>query len=145
MEHINVLFLLTPKASCTYIFEDFTIRQALERMEPSRFASIPILRRTGEYVGTITEGDLLWAIKNNYTMNMKDAESRPVMEVARRKDYRPVTVSTGPRELLEMAVDQNFVPMVDDRDSFIGIVTRQKIMQYCLDRYFAALVGTQEK
>lgn len=132
---MNVLFFLLPKGNCTYIYDDFTIRQALERMEQTRFGSIPILKRTGEYVGTITEGDLLWAIKNNYMMNMKDAESRPVMEVARRKDYTPVTVSTNPRELLSMAVDQNFVPMVDDKDSFIGIVTRQKIMQYCLDQY----------
>lgn len=132
---MNVLFFLLPKANCTYIYDDFTIRQALERMEQNRFGSIPILKRSGEYVGTITEGDLLWAIKNNYMMNMKDAESRPVMEVARRKDYTPVTVTTNPRELLSMAVDQNFVPMVDDKDSFIGIVTRQKIMQYCLDQY----------
>ena len=134
---MNVLFFLTPKASCTYIYEVFTIRQALERMEPSRFATIPILKRTGEYVGTIAEGDLLWAIKNNYMMNMKDAEGRPVMEVARRKDYQPVTVSTNPQELLAMAVSQNFVPMVDDRNSFIGIVTRQKIMEYCLEQYFS--------
>lgn len=132
---MNVLFFLLPKANCTYIYDDFTIRQALERMETNRFASIPILKRSGEYVGTITEGDLLWAIKNNYMMNMKDAESRPVMEVARRKDYLPVPVTTNARELLSMAVDQNFVPMVDDKDSFIGIVTRQKIMQYCLDQY----------
>ena len=134
---MNVLFFLTPKASCTYIYEDFTIRQALERMEPSRFASIPILKRNGEYVGTIAEGDLLWAIKNNYMMNMKDAEGRPVMEVARRKDYQPVTVSTNPQELLSMAVSQNFVPRVDDRSSFIGIVTRQKIMEYCMEQYFS--------
>lgn len=87
-------------------------------------------------MGTITEGDLLWAIKNSYMMNMKDAEGRPVMEVARRKDYLPVTVTTNPRELISMAVDQNFVPMVDDKDSFIGIVTRQRIMQYCLEQYF---------
>ncbi len=136
MDHINVLFLLTPKASCTFIYEDYTIRQALERMEPSRFSSIPVLRRSGEYVGTITEGDLLWAIKNNYMMNMRDAESHPVTEVARRKDYLPVTVTTGPEELLRMAVDQNFVPMVDDKDSFIGIVTRQKLMRYVIEKYF---------
>lgn len=133
---MNVLFFLRHKANCTYIYDDYTIRQALEKMEPSRFATIPILKRSGEYLGTISEGDLLWAIKNNYMMNMRDAESRPVMEVARRKDYKPVTVTTTTRELLAMAVDQNFVPMVDDRNTFIGIVTRQKIMQFCLEEYF---------
>ena len=132
---MNILFFLTPKANCTYIYEDYTIRQALERMEPSRFASIPILKRNGEYVGTITEGDLLWAIKNNYMMNMRDAENHPVMEVARRKDYQTVTVTTDERELLRMAVEQNFVPMVDDKDSFIGIVTRQRLMRYVAQNF----------
>ena len=149
---MNILFFLTHKANCTYIYDDFTIRQALERMEHGgRFATIPILKRTGEYVGTISEGDLLWAIKNNYMMNMKDAEGRPVMEVARKKDYLPVTVTTSPKELIAMAVEQNFaamnqnfVPVVDDREAFIGIVTRQKIMEYCMEQYFqdyAAALG----
>lgn len=132
---MNIVFFLTPKANCVFLYDDFTIRQALEHMEQRRFASIPILKRTGEYVGTITEGDLLWAIKNQYMMNMKDAEKRPVLSVPRRKDYRPVHINTTPEELLTMAVDQNFVPMIDDRNTFIGLVTRQKIMQYCLDAY----------
>lgn len=136
---MNVLFFLTHKTNCTYIYDDFTIRQALERMEQSRFATIPILKRSGEYVGTISEGDLLWAIKNHYMMNMRDAEGRPVMEVPRRKDYQAVAVNTSTRELLAMAVDQNFVPLVDDRETFIGIVTRQKIMQYCLEAYMEKL------
>ncbi len=132
---MNLLFLLTPKANLTYIYEDFTIRQALERMEAGRYASIPILKRSGEYVGTITEGDLLWAVKNHYMMNIRDAENHPVMEVPRRKDYKPVTVTAAPRELLEMAVDQNFVPVVDDKESFIGIVTRQRIMRYGVEQF----------
>jgi predicted transcriptional regulator len=133
---MNVLFFLTPKANCTYIYDDFTIRQSLERIEQNRFATIPILKRDGTYVGTISEGDLLWAIKNHYMMNMRDAEGHPVMEVARRKDYLPVKVNTSTQELLGMAAEQNFVPLVDDRNAFIGIVTRQKLMRYCLEEYF---------
>ena len=132
---MNLLFLLTPKANLTYIYEDFTIRQALERMETGRYASIPILKRSGEYIGTITEGDLLWAVKNHYMMNIRDAEGHPVMEVPRRKDYKPVPVTATTRELLDMAVDQNFVPVVDDKGSFIGIVTRQRIMRYGVEQF----------
>ena len=136
---MNVLFLLTPKANCTYIYEDYTIRQTLERLESGRYASIPILKRTGEYVGTLTEGDLLWAVKNNYMMSMKDAEVRPVLEVPRRKDYQTVPVTTDISTLLDMAVDQNFVPIVDDKDSFIGIVTRQRIMRYGRENFLKEL------
>lgn len=43
---MNVLFFLTPKANCTYLYDDYTIRQALERMEkagmhPFRFSDVP--------------------------------------------------------------------------------------------------------
>ena len=133
---MNVVQLLTPKSAVAYLNEKMTLRQALEKMENHRYTCVPVLNAEGGYAGTITEGDLLWAIKNNYMMNMKDAEGRPVMEVARRKDYLPVTVTTSPEELVAMAVEQNFVPVVDDREAFIGIVTRQKIMEYCMEKYF---------
>ena len=58
----NILFFLTPKAMCVYLHDDFTIRQALEKMEASAYAALPILNRRGEYRGTLTEGDLLWAL-----------------------------------------------------------------------------------
>ena len=132
---MNVLFFLTHKANCNYIFDDFTIRQALEKMEQCRYSSIPMLNRAGEYVGSISEGDLLWAIKNKYMMNMRDAEESPILEVPRRKDYSPASVTATPRELLNLAKEQNFVPIVDDKDSFIGIVTRQKVMEFCMVHY----------
>ena len=50
------------------------------------------------------------------------------MEIAHRKDYVPVSVSTDMNDLLQKALDQNFVPVVDDRNTFIGIVTRKSIL-----------------
>ena len=72
----NVLFFLTPKAMCKVIYDDYTVRQALEKMEASGYAAIPILSRKGEYRGTLTEGDLLWALKNMCSMDMRQAESK---------------------------------------------------------------------
>ena len=138
--YMNVLFFLTHKSNCTYIYDDFTIRQALERMEQSRFATIPILKRTGEYIGTISEGDLLWAIKNLSITNVHDMESHGIMEIAHRRDNAPVTVDTRVEDLMSKAIEQNFVPVVDDRNTFIGIITRRAIMQYCMDRYIATTV-----
>ena len=60
----NILFFLMPKAMCAYLYDDYTIRQALEKMEAAGYAAIPILNRRGEYRGPLTEGDLLWALKN---------------------------------------------------------------------------------
>lgn len=129
---MNILFFLTPKAVCAHLREEDTIRQALERMESAGYAALPILTRDGRYCGTLTEGDLLWAIKNLCIRDMRDMESHGIMEIARRRDNTPVRVDTKIEDILSMALEQNFVPVIDDRNSFIGIITRKAIMQYCM-------------
>ena len=132
----NILFFLTPKAMCAYLYDDYTLRQALEKMETAGFATLPILNRRGEYRGTLTEGDLLWALKNMCYMDIRQAEARRIMEITRRKDNIPVRVNTGMHELVSRASSQNFVPVVDDKDAFIGIVTRSNIMKYCFQQLY---------
>ena len=132
----NILFFLTPKAMCAFVYDDFTIRQALEKMEAAGYAALPILNKRGEYRGTLTEGDLLWALKNMCYMDMRQAEARRIVEIARRKDYIPVRVTTDMHDLVERASSQNFVPVVDDKDTFIGIVTRGNIIKYCHQQLF---------
>ncbi len=132
----NILFFLTPKAMCSYLYDDYTMRQALEKMEATGFAALPILNRRGEYRGTLTEGDLLWGIKNMCYMDMRQAEARRIMEISRRKDNVPVRVTTSMHDLVERASHQNFVPVVDDKNAFIGIITRRAIIQYCQEALF---------
>ena len=132
----NILFFLTPKAMCAFVYDDYTIRQALEKMEASGYAALPILNKHGEYRGTLTEGDLLWALKNMCYMDMRQAEARRIMEISRRRDNVPVRVTTSMYDLVDRATTQNFVPVVDDKDAFIGIVTRRSIIQYCQKKLF---------
>ena len=132
----NILFFLTPKAMCVYLYDDFTIRQAMERMEGTGYSALPILNKRGEYRGTLTEGDLLWAMKNLCYMDMRQAEARRIMEISRRKDNAPVRVTTSMQDLVEQASAQNFVPVVDDKDTFIGLVTRRAVMQFCQQKLF---------
>ena len=132
----NILFFLIPKALCAYLYDDYTIRQALEKMEASGFAALPILNRNGEYRGTLTEGDLLWGLKNTCYMDIRQAEARRIMEISRRRDNTPVRVTTSMQELVERASSQNFIPVVDDSGAFIGIVTRRAIIKYCTEKIF---------
>lgn len=133
----NILFFLTPKAMCSFVYDDYTIRQALEKMESSGYAALPILNRRGEYRGTLTEGDLLWALKNMCYMDMRQAEARRIMEITRRRDNIPVRVTTSMYDLIQRASSQNFVPVVDDYDTFIGIVRRGAIIKYCSENLFS--------
>ena len=127
----NILFFLTPKAMCAYLYDDYTVRQALEKMEAAGYSALPIVNRRGEYRGTLTEGDLLWAVKNVCYMDMRQAESHRIMEIYRRRDNVPVRVTTSMHDLVDRASSQNFVPVVDDKDTFIGIITRRAIIIYC--------------
>ena len=132
----NILFFLTPKAMCAYVYDVYSLRGALERMEASGSAALPILNRNGEYSGTLTEGDLLWGLKNMCGMDMRQAESRKIMEISRRRDNVPVRVTASMHDLVERASSQNFVPVVDDKGAFIGIITRSAIIQYCMRTLF---------
>lgn len=132
----NILFFLTPKAMCAYLYDDYTIRQALEKMEFAGYAGLPILNKRGEYRGTLTEGDILWAMKNMCYMDMRQAEAHRILEISRRKDNIPVRVTTSMHDLVDRAMTQNFVPVVDDKDAFIGIVTRRAIIRYCQQQLF---------
>ena len=132
----NILFFLKPKAMCAFLYDDYTMRQAMEKMEAAGYAALPILNRRGEYRGTLTEGDLLWGIKNMCYMDMRQAEAHRIMEISRRKDYIPVRITTSKQDLVQRASSQNFVPVVDDKDAFIGIVTRSSIIKYCRQQLF---------
>ena len=112
---MNILFFLTPKQDVHYIYEDFTLRQTLEKMRQRRYAAVPILKRSGEYVGTLTEGDLLWEITDKYGLDMRAAEQTLVREVSRYTVNKPVNVETDMDDLISKALNQNFVPVEDDR------------------------------
>ena len=134
---MNILFLLTPKAACAYLRAEDTLRQALERMESAGYAALPILAKDGGYCGTLTEGDLLWAVKNLCIRDMRDLENHGIMEISHRRNNQPGSVDAKVEDVLTKAVDQNFVPVVDDRNTFIGIITRRSAMQYCLNQVLA--------
>ena len=128
---MNVLFFLTPKEEVAYIYDTDSLRQALEKMEHHSFAAVPIISRAdGHYVGTLTEGDLLWSIKDRGNLSLKLSEDISIMEVRRKWDNEPVDVDVNMEDLLNKAMNQNFVPVIDDRKRFIGIITRKDLIQY---------------
>ena len=40
---MNILFFLSPKQDLMYVYDDFTLRQTLEKWENNRYASFPAL------------------------------------------------------------------------------------------------------
>ena len=125
---MNLLYLLRPKDETVYITSAETVRQGLEKMRSHGYTAIPVLNSAGEYVGTVSEGDFLWAMCDHGSA--RELEKLPVSEILREKRDKAVRVSAGMDELLLMIMEQNFVPVTDDRGKFIGIVTRRDIIKY---------------
>lgn len=131
---MNILFFLKPKSELAFIYDYHTLRQAMEIMEYHKYSSVPIINKDGKYVGTITEGDLLWGLKKINILKLKDAENIAITKIERRLDYRPVRADSDMEDLIGRAMEQNFVPVVDDQGNFIGIITRKDIIGYCYDK-----------
>lgn len=134
---MNIAFFLTPKSDV--IWEDFnsTMRQAMERMEYHSYTAIPLLDSKGRYVGTLTEGDLLWMLKNNPDLTFNNLNKIKISEIKRNMNNKPVTINSDIESLISLAVNQNFVPVVDDHGVFIGIIKRSDIINYCYQKFIS--------
>ena len=130
---MNIAYLLTPKHRVAYLYDDSTMRQGLEKLRHHGRSAVPVINRKGQYVGTVSEGDFLWRLLPDESTpcpcSVKELERLHVRDILRENPSVRITASVD--ELLDTIVRQNFVPVVDDLNSFIGIVTRQDIIR-CL-------------
>lgn len=133
---MNLLFLLTSKKDVVHIKETASLRQAIELMKHYRYSAIPVIDERGHYVGTLREGNLLWYIMEEKYSSYKELEKISVQTILQKDLNYPCSIMTSMEDLLLQAMDQSFVPIVDDRKLFIGIVTRKKILQYYYDRIY---------
>lgn len=131
---MNILYFLTPKNQVANIYDDSNLRQLMEKLDYHQYTAIPIINHNGEYVGTVAEGDILRVIKNDYDMNLKAAQNVAVRDIPRRTDVKPVNANASMSDIVEMATLQNFVPVTDDNNVFIGIVTRKDVIKYFRDK-----------
>lgn len=127
---MNIAFFLLPKQEVVHVPYSATMRQTLERMEHHRYTAVPILDQEGAYVGTVTEGDLLWHMKNN-DLSFEQAHKVRLADVPLRVSNHPVHVNADIRDLISLVKVQNFVPVIDDLNRFIGIVRRSDVIDYC--------------
>lgn len=133
---MNILFFLKPKCEVAHLHDDCTVRQAIEKMRSSGYTALPLIDREGRYIATVTEGDFLWfSLSYNSDNILKIAEQTPLTAINPRTQNKAVSVNAKLEDLLLMMMNQNFVPVTDDRDIFIGIITRSDVLQYFYDNH----------
>jgi CBS domain-containing protein len=133
---MNIAFFLYPKQDVVYLTMNATLRQTLEKMEYHRYTAVPILSDDGKYVATVTEGDLLWFLKSRPDITFETSHRHSLSEVPLRMTNKPVRIDANMEDLLELIKNQNFVPVIDDMEKFIGIVRRSDVIEYCARRVF---------
>ena len=130
---MNAAFFLTPKHDVAFLFNDCTLRQGLEKMRSSGYTAIPVIKRDGTYVGIVREGDFLWHIiekSDDGAIRLRDLENVRLPQILQAEKFPAARITSPMEELVEYALLQNFVPIVDDENKFIGLVTRHRIMKY---------------
>ncbi|WP_100488416.1 CBS domain-containing protein [Sporolactobacillus pectinivorans] len=130
---MNAAFLITPKSEVKFVYDYWTMRQAMEKMEHYRYSSIPVLNKKGIYVGTLTEGDLLWELRDNEGLDFQGTREVLLKEVPRYRDIKAISIDVEVDDIIETSLRQNFVPIVDDLGVFIGIIRRREIISYLLE------------
>ena len=137
---MNIFKLLKPKSTVFYLNKSEPLRLASERLRQSGFTAVPVIDDSGEYIGTVSEGDFLWSIvklrkgeSGPTEIDIRELEDISIMDIL-RKDRNPSVPVTAPmEELLTRAMNQNFIPVTDDLGVLIGIVTRKTIIKYCTE------------
>ncbi|MGI6181376.1 MAG: CBS domain-containing protein [Agathobaculum sp.] len=124
---MNISFFLKPKVEVKYLQDDCSVQQALADMLESGFTAVPVIDKTGRYIGTIGEGDFLRLLMRTPA---EKAAAMPVGQVRRRVTHRTVSMDASMEGLVELVTDQNFVPVVDGRGMFCGIITRHDVIKY---------------
>lgn len=127
---MNILFLLKPKGTIVYLSGNNTIRQGIEKFKAHGYTAVPVIDDSGKYLGTISEGDFLWNIVNENNFELRKNEHKYIYSII-RTNYNPaIKIDTTMDELFERITNQNFVPVVDDRNFFVGIITRKDVINY---------------
>ncbi|MBR3004078.1 MAG: CBS domain-containing protein [Lachnospiraceae bacterium] len=129
---MSLFSIITPKSETFYLTEDVTIRQALEKFDFHKFSVVPLIAKDGTYITSVSEGDILRYIKNQAKFDIEKAEKVKVKTLEKYRPYRACMNNVSDEEIFALALEQNFVPVVDDRNMYIGIVKRKDILNKML-------------
>ena len=131
---VNLLIFLTPKSETLYLNQNSTVRQTLENFDVHKYSVVPLIDDDGFFVSTISEGDILRFIKNSCKFDISVAEKMKIKDIELYRPYKALPISTPMDEVVRLALEQNFIPIVDDRGVYIGIVKRKSIIDFLLSK-----------
>lgn len=129
MNNVNILFFLLPKKEVEYVYDTSTIRQIIEKMEFHHYTAVPVISKEGKFVSVISAEDILFILKDNHIdwdLTMKI----PLKDIKPFRDIKAISINKNIDDLVDIITNQNFVPVCDDNNYFIGIITRKSVINF---------------
>lgn len=131
---MNIAYFITPKNEIVTLKSNMSIRQALEKMSYHKYSAVPVLNKLGQYQFTLSEGDILWHLKDKKDLAFETTEKVPISLITRHRETEPVSINATIESLIDCSLNQSFVPVVDDQHIFIGIIKRSDILNYAINQ-----------
>ena len=136
---MNILRFLVPKSSVEHISADATVRQAYEKMRYHSYVAIPVIDDEGFYVGTLRKDDIYNYFLDKKAVDFKSAEKDGIKELLDEQYSKPLYHNCEIEDMIECVREHNFVPVVDDRGCFIGIILRRDVLDFLFEHYKRSL------
>ena len=92
---MNILFFLIPKHKVEYIFNDYSVRQVLEKLDAHGYTALPMLDKEGHYIDAVSEGDILMYIKHHKELSLFNLEDVDIKEVNIRRRVQCITINSN--------------------------------------------------
>jgi CBS-domain-containing membrane protein len=127
---VEIRSFLLPKDKVSYLTTSASMKEAIEQLEAFHYTAIPIIDAEGKYIGTLSEGDLLWKLKYTPGLTFDNMDEISVTDIRKRIYNECVAIDAQMEDMLALAADQNFVPVVDGERIFLGIIRRKDIIEY---------------
>lgn len=127
---MKILFFIKPKSEVISVLDTDNLDTVMYKLRKNNFSSIPILNSSGNYVGTIKEGDILWYLREKKSIDDSILLNTNVMDVPMRSTNETAKIDAEVEDYFTLLTSQNYVPIIDDSNIFIGIVKRRDVISY---------------
>ena len=110
------------------VIDRHSLSNALLILSQVNYALIPVLSTKSKFVGLLSMPMIIKSVMTVEAIELHRLDEMRVEEVMLQNPVR-ITTSASLSELLQVLIDQSFVCVVDETDTFRGIVTRKKLLQ----------------
>lgn len=120
--------LMIPADNCVTVHAENTLQHALMLLTTVGYSEIPVVDKRQRLLGLINMPKIMAGVKTELDYDWSLLNERKVKELIQEKP-RTVQRACELEEILNALIEDNFVCVVGERQSFEGIITRKEILK----------------